>query len=237
MIRIAIVEDEEPYAQDLLRYLRQYEREKNVELSIETFSSGIDFISDYNACYDVIFMDIKLPHMNGMQCAVKLRRLDEDVALIFVTSMNQYALKGYEVGAMGYMIKPISYFPLSVLMDKVQKKIAREAGKDVVLSRGDSFRRVSLRELYYIEVLDHYLIYHTQEGEFREIGRLKTAEEELGEKGFFRCSNSHLINLRFVQAIEENEVVVGTERVPISRRRKKELLEALNRYFKNGGGQ
>ena len=237
MIRVAIVEDEEAYARDLTVFLRQYELKRGVELTVDTFSSGVDFISDYNARYDVVFMDIKLPHMNGMQCAVRLRRLDEDVALIFVTSMNQYALKGYEVGAMGYMIKPISYFPLSVLMDKVQKKLARETTRDIVLSRGDSVRRVSLRDLRFVEVLDHYLIYHTEEGTFREIGRMKTAEEELGGHGFFRCSNSHLINLRYVQAIDENEVTVGTERAPISRRRKKELLEAINNYFKNGGGQ
>lgn len=88
MIRVAIVEDEEAYARDLTVFLRQYELKRGVELTVDTFSSGVDFISDYNARYDVVFMDIKLPHMNGMQCAVRLRRLDEDVALIFVTSMN-----------------------------------------------------------------------------------------------------------------------------------------------------
>lgn len=237
MIRIAIVEDEEAYAQQLIVLLNQYEAEKGAELSIEVFENGMDFVSDYNAKYDVIFMDIKLPQMNGMQCAMRLRRLDEDVALIFVTSMNRYALKGYEVGAMGYMIKPISYFPLAVLMDKVRKKIAREPAKDIVLNHGDGMRRISLRELLFVEVLDHYLIYHTEGGDFREIGRLKAVEEELAGHGFFRCSNSYLINLRFVQAIDENEVTVGTACVPISRRRKKELLEAINAFFKNGGAQ
>ena len=237
MIRIAIVEDEDDYAKQLIGFLRQYEQEKETELSIEVFGNGMDFVSDYNAKYDVVFMDIKLPHMNGMQCAARLRRLDEEVALIFVTSMNQYALKGYEVGAMGYMIKPISYFPLSVLMDKVQKKIGREHGKDLVLNKSDCIRRVPLRELLYVEVLDHYLIYHTEGETFREIGRMKSVEEELVPHGFFRSSNSFLINLRFVQAVDENEVTVGSERVPISRRRKKELLEAVNRFFKNGGVQ
>lgn len=237
MIRVAIVEDEEQYANDLIAFLQRYEKERGVEIAADCFESGINFVSDYSGCYDVVFMDIKLPHMNGMQCAIKLRELDEDVALIFVTSMNRYALKGYEVGAMGYMIKPISYYPLAVLMDKVQKKIASKDQSDIMISCGDSVKRFPLRELMYVEVYDHYLLYHTEEGTYREIGRMKTAEEELSPHGFFRCSNSHLVNLRFVRAVEENEVTVGSERVPISRRRKKELLEALNSYFKNGGAR
>lgn len=235
MIRIAVVEDEEVFVNDLLRHLRQYEQEKNVRLVIDTFSSGIDFISDYNARYDIIFMDIRLPHMDGMQCAVRLRRLDREVALVFVTNISQYALQGYEVGAMGYMIKPISYFSLAVIMDKVLKKISYETVKDIVLSLGDSVRRISLRDLWYVEVLGHYLIYHTDGGTYRELGRMKTVEEELKKYSFFRCNNSYLINLRFVQSIDENEVTVGKERVPLSRRRKKELMAAVNNYFKNGG--
>lgn len=235
MIRIAVVEDEEVAMNDLLRLLRQYEQEKNVRLAIDTFSSGIDFISDYNARYDIVFMDIKLPLMDGMQCAVSLRRLDENVALVFVTSMGQYAIKGYEVSAIGYMIKPVSYFPLAVLMDKILNKISCESTKYIVLSLDDGVRKILLRDLWFVEVFGHYLIYHTDGGTYREFGRMKTLEEQLKKYAFFRCNNSYLINLRFVQAVRGNEVTVGKERVPVSRRRKKELMAAVNNYFKNGG--
>lgn len=147
MIRVAVVEDEEEAMNDLLRHLRQYGQEKNVRLVIDTFSNGVDFISDYNARYDIVFMDIKLPLMDGMQCAVSLRRLDEDVALVFVTNMGQYAIKGYEVCAMGYMIKPVSYFPLVVLMDKVLNKISSEPTKHIVLSLDDGVLKIPLRNL------------------------------------------------------------------------------------------
>ena len=136
MIRVAIVEDEEAYARDLTVFFAG-SMNSSAALNLRSIHFPAASILSATTMRDTtsFFMDIKLPHMNGMQCAVRLRRLDEDVALIFVTSMNQYALKGYEVGAMGYMIKPISYFPLSVLMDKVQKKLARETTR-ILYSRG-----------------------------------------------------------------------------------------------------
>lgn len=234
MIRVAVVEDEQKHAQELQLFLRRYAAEKSVDLSMEFFSNGLDFVSDYNSRFDVVFMDIEMPHMNGMECAFKLRQLDQNVALIFVTGMTQYAVKGYEVDAVGYIVKPVSYFPFSVLMDKVVARLSNVVAKEIFIQKGDYLKRISSRKLWFVEVMDHYLIYHTQEGTFREIGRMKDMETQLCDYDFFRCSNSYLINLRFVREIDEDEVTVGDEKVPISRRRKKELLLAMGKFLKRG---
>lgn len=235
MIRVAIVEDKKEHAESLNGFLDRFGKERGQEFSVDFFCNGMDFISDYNSCYDIVFMDIEMPHMNGMDCAFRLRRVDKNVALIFVTGMAQYAVKGYEVEAIGYIVKPLTYFPFAVLMDKVIKKIEEDTSKEIYLGTGDHIKRIFLRDLYYVEVLDHYLIYHTTEGEFREIGRMKDAEQILGEHHFFRCSNCYLVNMLYVWEINDTEITVGKDKIFISRRRKKAFMNAINDFLKRGG--
>lgn len=234
MIRVAIVEDESIHAEKLKSFIEQYGREEKIEFSVDVYGNGMDFVSDYKSHTDVIFMDIEMPFINGMDCAEKIRRLDENVPIIFVTATAQYAVRGYEVSALGYMVKPITYFSFKLIMDKVIAKI-RRADKDIVIQGRDFTKRISNRDLYYIEVMDHYLIYHTVAGEYRAIGRMNEVADQLSEYNFFRCSNSHLVNLLYVREVSENQITVGEDKVFISRRKKKDFLIALNDFFKNGG--
>ena len=235
MLRVAIVEDEPSHAENLRAMLARFSSESKIEIQSEVFSSGMDFVSDYVPRFDAVFMDIEMPHMNGMDCAFKLRALDGSVQLIFVTSMVQYAVRGYEVGAIGYIVKPIEYFPFAVLMRKVAQRAAESGSKEIYIGGGDHVRRLFARDIYYIEVMDHYLIYHTTEGEFRQIGKMKDIEAQLGDSDFYRCSNCYLVNLRHVRGVDESEVIVGKDRIQISRRRKKDFLLAVNNYFRGQG--
>lgn len=236
-IRAAIVEDDRNHAGVLQDYLLRYGQERGMEILAELFSSGLDFVSDYVPRFDVVFMDIDMPHMNGMDCAFKLREMDWDVPIVFVTSMVQYAVKGYEVEALGYMVKPVEYYSFSVLMDKVCMRQSERGEKRLCVGSGDRMRRIPLRNLYYVEVLDHYLIYHVAGGEeLRLIGKMKEVEDALAGKNFFRCSNCYLVNLSHVLGIDGNEITVGKDKIQISRRRKKEFLIALHSYL-NGGGR
>lgn len=235
MLRVAIVEDEPQQTENLRAMLARFAAECKTEIVAEAFPNGMDFISDYIPRYDVVFMDIEMPFMNGMDCAFKLREIDKNVQLIFVTNMVQYAVKGYEVGAVGYIVKPIEYFPFSVLMRKVAERADAAGSQEIYIGGGDYVRRLNARDIEYVEVMDHYLIYHTAEGEFRQIGKMKEVEALLGKADFFRCSNCYLVNLRHVRGIEGGEVIVGKDRLQISRRRKKEFLLAVNSYFKGKG--
>lgn len=232
MLRIAIVEDEPQHVENLCAMLARFSAESGIEVTFEIFSNGMDFVSDYVPRFDAVFMDIEMPYMNGMDCAFKLRGLDKNVQLIFVTNMAQYAVKGYEVGAIGYIVKPLEYYPLSVLMRKVAERAAEGGSREIYVGGGDHVRRLFVRDIHYIEVMDHYLIYHTAEGEFRQIGKMKDIEALLGEADFFRCSNCYLVNLRHVRGINDNEVTVGKDKIQISRRRKKDFLLAVNNYFR-----
>ncbi len=234
MIRVAIIEDEKKHSERLNACLQHFGKERKKEFSVDFFEDGLNFVSDYHFNYDIVFLDIELPHMNGMECAFRLRRLDSNVVIVFVTNMVQYAVKGYEVGAMGFVVKPIEYFAFTILMDKVVEKIESDTTQDVFIGSGDQGVRISSRDIYYVEVIDHYLIYHTAEGDFRVTGKLADTELRLGDV-FFRCSKCYLVNLRHVKEINESEITVGKDKIYISRRRKKDFLIALNGFFGRGG--
>lgn len=234
MIHVAIVEDEAVHADKLRAFIEQYGKEKNIAFAVDVYGNGMDFASDYKPYIDAIFIDIEMPFLNGIDCAEKIRQMDESVPIIFVTASVQYAVRGYEVAALGYMVKPITYFSFKLIMDKVIAKIRRD-DKDICIQGRDFTKRISIRDLYYIEVMDHYLIYHTTAGEYRAIGKMNEVADQLAGYNFFRCSNSHLVNLLYVREVTENQITVGEDKVFISRRKKKDFLIALNNFFKNGG--
>lgn len=122
MKNIAIIEDEEEALARIRGYLERFSSESGESFRIVVYGNAIDFLEKYKPNYDIVFMDIKLPNMDGMEAAKKLRALDRFVALVFVTNMKQFAVKGYEVDALDFIVKPVKY-PDFVL--KLQRVLAR----------------------------------------------------------------------------------------------------------------
>ena len=231
-MKIAIVEDERKEQEKLKEYLKRYEQEKNVTLDIDVFKDGLDILIDYKPHYDIIFLDIEMVHSNGMETARKIRDRDDNVTIIFVTNMAQYAIQGYSVGAFDFMLKPVRYFDLSSKIDKaitIRKKISRE---EIVVTVNGSMRRIALADIYYLEVIKHCILFHTVNGEFEVWNQtLNKMEQELGDYSFARCNVSFLVNLRYVNAIEGSTVLVGQDRLQISRTKKKDFMNALTVYL------
>ena len=123
MIRIAIVEDDRHDREALKKCLNRYEKENQVKFSVTEFQDGEDIVTDYTASYDLIILDIEMAFLNGMKAAEKIRELDTNVIIIFITNMPQYAIQGYKVNALDYILKPISYFSFSESMVRALAKI------------------------------------------------------------------------------------------------------------------
>ena len=225
MINIAVVEDDSLFYKELLAYLDKFQREENVRFSVTRFCNGLDFITKYKP-YDIVLMDIEMPLMDGMNAAVKLREMDQTVCLIFITNMAQYAIKGYEVDALGYMLKPIRYIDLSVKLKKALKRCDREESC-ITLSKGGVVLKIRLHEINYIEVINNLVIFHMETGDYDEHRTLKSVEEALKGHPFSRCNNCYLVNLEKVSGVSKNEVMVGGKRLQISRSRKKDFMNAL----------
>lgn len=227
MVRIAVVEDSMTDWTILSDHLDRYGKTKLEKLSISRFPDGMDFISDYKADFDIILMDIDMPHMNGLDTARRLRQVDEDVALIFITNLAQYAINGYEVRALDFMVKPVEYGELEYKLDRALLYCHRHGGDTLTLESAGVARRVPLRTIYYVEVYNHSLIYHTADGDITAHGQLKDLESDSRFEGFAKCNSCYLVNCEQVMQVHPDHVLVGGDRLPISRRRKKTFMSRL----------
>lgn len=231
MVRIALVEDDAAYRRELMEYLKKYEQESSEKFQIITFGDGDEIVEGYKAVYDIILMDIEMTFMDGMTAAERIRELDSEVVIIFITNMSQYVMKGYTVDALDYVLKPVSYYAFSQRIDRALARMKRRAGKFVNLSVRGGFRKLDASKITYIEVRNHDLVYHTQGEDFSAKGSLSEVEEELKNHHFFRCNKCYLVNLEYVDTVQNNDVLVGGVWIQVSRPKRKALMDALNDYM------
>jgi DNA-binding LytR/AlgR family response regulator len=209
MIQIAIVEDDDHYVKLLNRYIEKYQTESGIRFCVHTFADGADIVEDYKGIYDIILMDIEMK----------------------IVDMPQYAMKGYAVEALDYVLKPINYYSFSQRIDRAISRMDKRSERYLSITNKGVVQKVELSKLLYVEVQDHDLFYHTKDGTFSQRGTIKEVETALEKEPFFRCNKCYLINLEHVERFEGSSVIVGNETVQVSRARKKDLLEALNNYM------
>lgn len=235
MIRIAIVEDDVHDREELKAALKRYEEEKKVKFGVTEFQDGEDIVTGYTADYDLIFLDIEMAFMNGMKAAEKIRELDKDVVIIFVTNMPQYAIQGYKVNALDYMLKPISWFSFTESLGRALLRVKTEEKEYITISLKGGKKKLDVSKICYVEVQDHLLIYHALDGEYTTKGTIRDAENQLDPKKFFRCNRCYLVNLEYVDNYLGSDVRVNGDTIQVSRSRRKPFLDALNEYLNEVG--
>ncbi len=230
-MQIAVVDDNVNDRKSVVQYLRKYEQEISDPFVISEFSGSVPFLSSYNYQYDFIIFDIDMPQMNGIEAAKKLRLEDSNVVLMFVTNMPQYALDGFAVDAVDYIVKPISYPDFRLKMQKAMRYIA--VSKEHILSiiTAEGIIRVSTSDIYYLESRLHYVTFHTKSGEYRARATLRDFESELTGLHFARCNTSFLVNLRYVDNVIGSNVVVSGDALPLSRGKKASFMSAFSKYI------
>lgn len=188
MIRIAVVEDDPLCQAQLTEHIRRYGAENQVEFQITCFSDGLDIAEEYRPVYDIILLDIEMPQLDGMAAARRIRDFDPAVILIFITNMGQYAIKGYEVDTLDFVLKPVSYFQFSLKLKKAVSSLRNRASRDLLLTLEGGIKRVSSDCICYIEVQGHRLIVHCEDGDYALSGALRDMERQLEGQHFIRCN-------------------------------------------------
>ena len=231
MARIIIVEDDPADLEQLMDCLHHFEEEQGQRFSVKTFSNPSDFLDSYRSDCDLVFMDIELPLFSGMDAARQLREMDSVVTLVFITNMEQYAVNGYEVDALDFVVKPINYYRFSSMLRKALRTMERRGEKEVTVQTAGSITRLRVSQIHYVEIRDHLLIYHTDAGRVESWGKLADVESDLSAHNFVRCSSSHLVNLRHVISVTGNGVNVAGTTLPISQRRRKAFYACVTSYL------
>ena len=229
MINVCIVEDEAEQANLLKNYISRYGKEHGEEFSIVYLPDGMDLVDDYKGQFDIILLDIQMKHLDGMAAAEKIRQVDSDVIIIFITSTVQYAVQGYAVDALGYVLKPVPYLQFEQLFVKATQRVAaKQKHVYVKVAVDDKQIKLDCDSIHYIESQRNNVILHCSDHDYVTAGPLKRFEEMLSEHGFSKCHNAYVVNLSYVEAVQKEEVLLTSgEALPISRARKKEFMAAL----------
>ena len=238
MRNIAIVEDEDLAAQALIDHIKQYEAQTGQRFHIFRLANGADVLKDYRAVYAVVFLDVQMPKMNGLETALQLRRCDKNASIIFITNLVQYALKGYEVDAVSCLIKPVSYYDFSMKFKKALDIYLLNEDRSFTVNTPGGLCRISTDKLMYVEIMNHRLFYHLIDDVIEMTGVLSGVEQQLSRFGFLRCNKCYLVNPKFIVKVKSSTVQVGDNLLQISRpRRAAFLAELANWYAGSAGGE
>ena len=235
---IAWVEDS-PETKDLaISFLRRYESEKHLSFDAHFYSDAEDFLTHYDHQFQAVFMDVLLGEgkLDGMSAAAKLREIDDDVPLLFVTNMAKLVYKGYEVKAFDYILKPVTYPQFVMKMDRLMHEIEKRQENNIVINTRSGVAVIDVKKLVYIEVVSHKITYHTTDRTIEVNDTLKNCIKTFAPYHFMQCNKCYLINPSFVRRIENYNLYIGDEVLLISHPRKKEFTEQFMDYMLGKGG-
>ena len=229
-MKIAITDDEQAMREQLTDYIRRYQAEQGESFQISSFPTADALLGSYRKEYDILIFDIDMPGTNGMDAARILRRAGVASEIIFVTNMAQYAIKGYEVGAIDFVVKPGRYASFALKFRRAVEAARRKRSSRISVDTRDGLRYVDTSDIVFVEVTGHKLIYHTTKGSFESWGTMRAACETLEPFGFALCNACYLVNLSRVVAVSQDMVTVeGGDELKMSRGRKKGFMDALTR--------
>jgi len=232
MLNITILEDQPEQAGRLTALLERYASEHaEFAYSLQHYEQSIQLLTEYRCDTDLLFLDIQVPDMLGIEVAKRIRAIDDKVMIVFVTMLTQYAIEGYSVGAFDYVLKPVRYEEFSAKMNRACRILShRSSSKTIDIRTKEDIRRVSVDDVTYIEISNHDVMIHTPNETYKQWGNLKTFEEMLAGDHFVRCNACYLVNLKYVKGIHGEQVQVNQEQLTISKSKRKDFMAAVARY-------
>ena len=232
MLKIIMCEDEEQCRRDIVHALKMYADETGLEYDLTITSSGEELLERISKDHELLLLDIGLPKITGMNAAKLLRKRGFDLPIVFISTMTQYALEGYEVHAFGFLKKPVELPRFKRQIKEVLEHLNRDRGVSIKVQTGTELKTVNSSIVYYAEVFRHQTDLHTRDEKISCSIPLAELEKKLSEVGFFRTHKSFLINMKYVRAIRAAEVELENDAlIPLSKYRKKDLLEAFAEYM------
>lgn len=230
MYRVAVVEDQINESDTLVLYLKKYADETDLKINIRTFRDGDEFL-DETGPFDVIFLDIEMKRLDGLNTARKIRETDEHAVIVFVTKLANMALEGYSVEAADFIVKPVFYNGFAMRMSRIVRHLDLKKEHFITIKSGSTSSFINIMDIDYIEAKDRkvFVTLHSHKV-IISTDPLYTFEEKLADHGFFPPHMAFLVNLSYVHSININTITVNGMQIPVSKHRRKEFMKALVEY-------
>ncbi|MDE7224688.1 MAG: LytTR family DNA-binding domain-containing protein [Acetatifactor sp.] len=234
-IRIAIVEDETPHAELLKQHIESWRQHNGIEeIFSQHFCHAQAFLFAWEEeVYDMIFLDIQMPGINGMETARKIRETDNRVKLVFTTGIADYLQEGYEVDATRYLLKPITREKVWQCLDKLLQEPT--PFQQLIFQTQEGVVKLTEQEIDYFEARGHYTICHTQEAGEELVLResFNTLCDRLSQRPFIRCHRSYLCHIAHIYRVDKTQIILeGGGSIPVSRRMYEPVVKAFVAYFR-----
>ena len=227
MINIAICDDELYYRTEIKDTLKSLLSSYSINYNIYEFSSGEELLNNYPKNLDILIMDIQMKLINGMDTARNIREFDTNVEIIFMTSFLEFMQEGYEVKAYRYILKPINERKIAKNILPCIKEVMKKRHNYITINVKNYIDRIKIDSIIYIETDRPNILIYTHDKMYATKMSISNMEKILSEYGFFRCHNSYIVNLKLVESLNGNTVVVEGKDIPISRYRIKDLKLAI----------
>ena len=231
MWKIAICDDEFDVRNEIECYLQDISKKLTTSFIIDIYCSAEEMLEKLSSDTDILLLDIKMNGLSGIDAARKIRKTNNKVYIIFITTMTQYALEGYEVHAFGFLKKPISYEPLERYIFEAVKRLSLHNDDPIIIQDKSGILTIDLKEIIYIEAYQHTIYIITINGTKNISTSLSELEKILKNKGFFRTHKSYLINMRHIKEITGGSLTMSNgKNVLLSKYRKKEFMESFIQF-------
>lgn len=236
MLSIAVCDDEILDCCNMVKDIKDILEDVGIPFIVRQFRSGRDLLNAIEN-FDIIFLDIMMCGMNGMKTAQLLRDKAFDKILIFISASRDYVFEAYDVEAFQYLVKPVEHCKLKRVLQRAVKKLKNYSQEFMIINQDRTRKKLLLREIYYFEIKGRIISVHGVEGIFDYYEQIGILEKNLQGKGFFRCHKSFLVNLKYVNSYNRQEIILDTgEKIAIAKRRYEAFCQEILEYMKRSGG-
>lgn len=234
MLKIAVCDDSRELLEKVEKDLHEYESVRNTPVTVHTYTNAVDLLDGLKKTdYDILILDIIMPGFTGMQAAHEIRKFNEEIKIIFLTSSKEFAIESYSVGAYYYLLKPVLNEKLFSVLDKVVSEITSKQESCVIYTHM-GIVNIPFARIECLEVYNKHLVFHLSDGSTKETRGALTDYENvfLERKEFLKIHRSYILNMDYIHSIEAGEITTYSGKTfPVSRLLAKDIKEHYMNYM------